>query len=154
MRTGQGGAQKHRQVFDAIEKKKPNEVLNGCDLGKSQCSSRPREKEVALIETWWDNNLDKSFSCEEEKVEYLWLKTLNTGTGKQDDVYWPEKEGKSLSTTWIVSAETSPPRRLSFPSHIVQLPPLTLLPSQLSVIIWMSIFSSAKRTWPRKTEGL
>lgn len=113
-----------------IEKKKPNErkFLNGYDLGKSQCSSRPREKDVALIETCWDNNLDKSWSCKEEKVEHLWSKTLSTGTGKQEDVYWPETEGKSLSTTWIVSAETSRPRRCSFPSHIVQLPPLTPLP--------------------------
>jgi len=53
MRTSQGGPQKYRQVFDAIEKKKPNErkFLNGYGLGKSQCSSRPREKDVALIET-------------------------------------------------------------------------------------------------------
>lgn len=53
MRTGQEGPQKYRQVFNVIEKKKPNErkLLNGYDLGKSQCSSRPREKDVALIET-------------------------------------------------------------------------------------------------------
>lgn len=52
MRTGQEGPQKYRGVFDVIEKKEPNQrkSLSGYDLGKSQCSSRPREKDAALIE--------------------------------------------------------------------------------------------------------
>lgn len=62
-----------------------------------------------------------------EKVKHLWLKTLNLGTGKQEDVYWPEIE-ENQSATWAVSAETSPPRRPSFPSHFVQFPPSALPP--------------------------
>lgn len=33
-----------------------------------------------------------------EKVKHLWLKTLNLGTGKQEDVYWPEIEENQSAT--------------------------------------------------------
>lgn len=118
--------------------------LNGCGLGKSQRSAKPREKDVALVEAWWDNNLDTSFSCEEEKVKHLWLKTLNLGMGKQEDVYWPEIRKKINPPPELYQLRQVLPGDLPSPPTLSSFLLQPCLPPQLSVIIWMSIFSSAK----------
>lgn len=127
MGWGQGGHQKPWWVFDVTGKKKPRRGSLWMDLIRAKGSIQQGQEQRMLHSRRCDETTTWT-RVWAQKVEFLGLKTLRAGAGKQEDAGWPEEEGKSLPTTWTVSAETRPLRRFSFPSHIVQLPPFTLLP--------------------------